>query len=131
MSAQVLDIEVPPTEWLTANARHGDARARARRVKALRLRAAWMARAAHLAPCAGRVRIVATIHGRVAVRSDPNNAADATKALVDGLRDARVLVDDDHLHVLGPDHRWGAPDPGLRVGWHRIVLTITPEEQQP
>lgn len=127
MSTQVLVVDVPKNEWLTANGRYGHPAARAGRVKRLRQRAAALAHSNSLQPCTGLVRITATIHGRVNRWSDPNNAADTTKPLVDGLRDARILVDDDHTHVIGPDHRYGEPLPNLPAGWHRIVLTITPE----
>jgi len=71
------------------------------------------------------VRITAKIYVRSARRFDPNNAADTTKAMVDGLRDAGVLVDDDHTHVIGPDHRWAGIDRDLPVGAHAIELIIT------
>jgi hypothetical protein len=38
---------------------------------------------------------------------------------VDGLVDAGFLVDDDHLHVEGPDMRHGGK------GQARVILTIT------
>lgn len=127
MSVQVLAVPVPKNEWLTANGRYGHPAARAARVKRVRQRAAALARSTRLQPCTGLVRITATVHGRVNRWSDPNNAADTTKPIVDGLRDAGVLVDDDHTHVIGPDHRYGDPIPTLEAGWHLIVLTITPE----
>jgi hypothetical protein len=129
--AWTLTVDIPSNEWLSANGRYGHYKARAGRVMRLRRRAAVLARSQGLAPCVGRVRIVATVHGRARGISDPNNAADSTKAIVDGLRDARVLADDDHTHVVGPDHRHGEPLPReLPRGWHRIVLTITPEGKQ-
>ena len=127
MGMQELTVEVPANEWLTANGRYGHPKARAKRVTHLRQRAAALARSEHLTPYTGLVRITATIHGRVNRWSDPNNAADTTKPLIDGLRDAGVLIDDDYTHVIGPDHRYGSPIPSLRTGWHCIVLTITPE----
>lgn len=127
-AAQTLEILVPAGEWLSAND-HRRRWDRAARAKALRARGGWLARAQGIRPVDGLVRIVATIHGRTEVRSDPNNCADTTKPLIDGLRDAGVLVDDDHLHVIGPDHRWGKPDHAMRQGSHVVVLTITPEEE--
>ena len=121
---QTLKVDVPPNEWLSANMRFGHYAVRAKRVAALRARSKLLARAARLRPMNGLVHVSAVVIGRQNRRSDPNNAADATKAIVDGLRDAGVLVDDDHLHVLGPDHRHGDTDPSLRVGWHRIVLEL-------
>lgn len=129
MNVQTLVIPVPANEWLTANGRYGHPAARNKRVHRLRQRSAALARGQHLQPATGLVRITATVHGRVARWSDPNNAADTTKPLVDGLRDAHVLVDDDHTHVIGPDHRYGDPMPDMKTGWHCIVLTL--EEVQP
>lgn len=125
MQIQSLTVDIPPNEWLTANGRFGHPMARATRVKRLRQRAHMLARARSLRSVSGLVRIEATVIGRQKRRSDPNNAADATKALVDGLRDAGVLADDDYSHVIGPDHRVGEPDSSLPKGWHRIVLEVT------
>lgn len=127
MSTQILVVDVPKNEWLTANQRYGHPAAKAGRVTRLRKRSATLARSEHLTPCAGLVRITATIHGRVNRWSDPNNAADTTKPLIDGLRDAGILAEDHWKLVIGPDHRHGEPLPSLKTGWHRIVLTITPE----
>ena len=69
----------------------------------------------------GRVRIIATIWKPKANRFDPNNLAPTSKALVDGLVSAGLLLDDDHKHVLGPDHRYGGK------GEARIVLRIEEE----
>lgn len=124
MREQSLTVDIPPNEWLTANARFGHPMARASRVKRLRRRSHMLARSQGLQPVSGLVRIRASVVGRQRRRSDPNNAADATKALVDGLRDAGVLKDDDYSHVIGPDHRIGDPDPLLPKGWHRIVLEL-------
>lgn len=127
MEPQKLIVDVPANEWLSANDRFNPWN-RARRVKALRVRAFMLARIARLRPASGRVLIEAVIHSRVARRSDPNNAADTTKPLVDGLRDAGVLVDDDHVHVIGPNHHYGDPIKMLPKGWHRVVLHLTPIE---
>ncbi len=121
---QVLEVDIPGNEWLTANDRFMPL-ARASRVAALRLRAAYLARSQGMKPMTGLVRIVAVIHPRVTRRSDPANAADSTKPLVDGLRDAGVLIDDDYMHVVGPEHLQGEMLRSLPVGFHRIVLTLT------
>ena len=128
MTVSTLVVNVPANEWLTANGRYGNPYARAARVKRLRTRARTLARAEQLPHYEGRVHITATVHGRTSRWSDPNNAADATKAIIDGLRDAGVLVDDNWTRVVGPDHRYGDPLPDLPKGWHRIVLIITPTE---
>jgi hypothetical protein len=71
----------------------------------------------------GRVHIVAHIFKPNAGRWDPNNLWPTIKAAVDGCVDAGLLLDDDHLHVIGPDMRAaGKGDPA-------IVLTITELEE--
>lgn len=125
MNTVSLTVDIPPNEWLSANGRYQHW-TRSRKVKALRRRAHMLARSKGLPKQKGLVRITAHIHGRTNRWSDPNNAADTTKPLIDGLRDAGVLADDNYAHVLGPDHRRGDPLPDLNKGWHRIVLTIEP-----
>ena len=120
---QRLEVVVPENEWLSANSRFNRWE-KARRVKALRTRAFWLARAAGLTPADGRALVVAGVQSRVARRSDPANASATTKPLVDGLVDAGVFPDDDHTHVVGPHHVHMPPDPSLPRGGHRIVLEI-------
>jgi crossover junction endodeoxyribonuclease RusA len=72
----------------------------------------------------GQVRIVAHIFKpRDTFKFDPNNLADTTKAIVDGLVDAGLFVDDSREYVIGPDHRWGGR------GNAEIVLEIIELEQ--
>ncbi|MEV7472247.1 hypothetical protein AB0N33_00855 [Pseudarthrobacter oxydans] len=66
----------------------------------------------------GRVHIVAHIYKPRAGRYDTNNLAPTTKAIVDGLVDAGLLLDDSTKFVVGPDHRHGG------VGNAEIVLEI-------
>ena len=120
---QVLEVVVPENEWISANSRF-TWRERARRVRALRARAFWLARAARLTPADGRALVVAGVQARVNRRSDPANASATTKPLVDGLVDAGVFPDDDHTHVVGPHHVHMPLDPSLPRGSHRIVLEI-------
>lgn len=127
MEPQKLVVDIPANEWLSANDRY-HAYARSRRVAALRRRAFMLARSQRMRREQGKVLIEAAIHGRAPRRSDPANAADTTKPLVDGLRDAGVLVDDDHVHVVGPNHHYGDPIKMLPKGWHRIVLHLIPIE---
>jgi Holliday junction resolvase RusA-like endonuclease len=67
---------------------------------------------------AGQVHIIAHIFKTRAGRYDTNNLAPTTKAIVDGLVDAGVLVDDSTEWVIGPDHRHGG------VGNAEIVIEI-------
>lgn len=67
-----------------------------------------------------RARITITVRFPDKRRHDtPNLYSYVFKPIVDGLVDARVLPDDDDLHVIGPDPR---RDP--ERGPHRIVITI-------
>ena len=116
-------IDVPAGEWLTSNGRYHWAQ-KARRTRALRVRAALAARAARIPPMA-RARITVHVHGRTRARTDPANAYPAVKALVDGLVDAGVLPDDDAAHLDGPDMRLGDPIPHLPAGHHRLTVDIT------
>ena len=54
-----------------------------------------------------RVHVVVTFFWPDARRRDPNNWSLTSKALVDGITDAGLVVDDDSKHVIGPDHRAG------------------------
>jgi len=74
-----------------------------------------------------QVRIVAHIFKPIdTYKFDPNNLADTTKAMVDGLVDAGLFVDDSRQYVIGPDHRWGGK------GNAEIVLEIIelPKERE-
>lgn len=126
-ATQSLQVDVPASEWLTANGRYHWAE-RARRVKALRVRANVLARQARLSRMRPPVRVVATVHTRTSGRFDPDNAAPTSKAIIDGLTDTGIWADDDHTQVIGPDHRRGPSAPTLPVGWHRITITITSTE---
>lgn len=55
-------------------------------------------------------------------RREVSNLQPTSKAIVDGLVDAGVLVDDDDDHVTGPDNRRERPNGSLRV-----TVTITEE----
>lgn len=128
-SACRLVVDVPPGEWISANGRMHHM-ARAARVRALRERAYWLARSADLPRfgAAVRVRVDFDVVTRTRTRFDPANAMPTAKAIIDGLTDAGVWVDDDHEHVDGPCPHRGPVDGSLPVGWHRLVLTITPME---
>ena len=119
-----LTIDIPGNEWLTANGRYHWAET-ARRTRHLRERANWTARSAR-APRLDAARIDAYVHGRTRGRMDPANAHPTTKALVDGLVDAGLLPDDDSRHLDGPYEHRGSARPGMRPGWHRVTLIITP-----
>lgn len=127
---QEIAFDVPDSVWLTANHRPNRWQ-KAGATSALRELAGWSARAAGLLPypTGVRVRVTASIHGRVMRLSDPTNANPTTKALLDGLVDVGVFADDNHRQIEGPDHRWGRPIGDLRQGVHRVVFTITPIDE--
>jgi hypothetical protein len=67
-----------------------------------------------------KARITVTIRFPDLRRRDVSNLYPyVAKPLVDGLIDARILPDDDDLHIIGPDMR---RDP--ERGPHRIVISI-------
>ena len=98
-------IEVPaPCDWINSNHRT-HRMVEARRVQAWRTAAK---EAATGAPAfTGPVHITATCHKTRAGRWDAGNLYPTAKALVDGVVDAGVLVDDSNEYVIGPDMRAG------------------------
>lgn len=82
--------------------------------------AGWRATAATAAtqaeiPQLDRAHIVVTFTFKDKRRRDVGNLYPTAKAIVDGIVDAGVLVDDDDAHLLGPDLRRGYGDPGVLV----------------
>lgn len=116
--AKVLTIEIPaPAAWINTNTRmHRMAKANLTK----QWRMAGFVAARNLGPLNPPVRIIAHIWKPRNGRYDPNNLADTSKAIVDGLVDAGLLPDDSFKHVIGPDHRHGG------IGPARIVLEIEP-----
>lgn len=109
-------IPIPaPCDFINANSR-------SHRMVQAKLTKSWRqaaAAAAHGIPTfAGKVHITAHIYKPRAGRFDPNNLAGTSKACVDGLVDAGLLIDDSLEYVIGPDHRYGGK------GSHQIVLDI-------
>lgn len=94
-----LTLTLHPAVWLTANQRlHWSTRMR--RTRMLRAYAASEARihglaGRHLGPSV----VTAMIGYPTTGRADPTNAEPTVKAIIDGLVDARVWDDDDHLHI--------------------------------
>ena len=104
--------------WLTANDRRKWwAKANlVRQWRALGRKAATEA----AVPPLDRVQVTARVHRARGGRFDPSNWADTAKAVLDGIVDARVLEDDSHEYVIGPDMRAGEPR-----DTPCLVLTIT------
>lgn len=109
-------IDVPaPCEFINSNQR-------LHRMAQAKLTKAWRqasAAAAHgTPPFAKQVRILAHIHKPRGGRYDPGNLYPTAKAILDGIVDAGILPDDDHVHVIGPDMRHGGK------GEPRIIIEI-------
>ena len=104
--------------WLTANARR-KWWAKAPLVRQWRALGRKAATEAALPPL-DRVEIKAYVHRARGGRFDPSNWADTAKAVLDGIVDARVIEDDSHEYVIGPDMRAGEPR-----DTPCLVLTIT------
>lgn len=109
-----------PCDWISANRQEHWA-PRARRVKAWRL-ATW-SRARHEEPFDGQVDVFFEFHKALGrnVRWDPANLAPTAKACLDGIVDAKILVDDDSRHVRAVSYS----DGGRR---ERPAITITIKE---
>lgn len=127
------EVEVPaPAGWFNANHRmHRQAEAK--------LTKAWRQATRELVPAGvepftERVRILAFVTKPKRGRYDPGNLYPTAKACVDGLVDAGVLVDDDWVHVDGPDMRHGGLGPaGLRLVVESLIcpenlLTVADNE---
>lgn len=104
-SPRVFVVLLPVLDLLNAN-KVLHYRVKAKRVKAIRQAAAEAAREVGV-PALERAHIIAQYLPADRRRRDPANWAPSAKAAVDGLVDAGVLPDDDHLHLTGPDMRLG------------------------
>lgn len=114
----MIEVTIPqPADFINANQRLN-------RWRKAELTAAWRGAAKvaarGLAPVAGRVRIVATVHKSHGRQYDAGNYYPTAKAAVDGLRDAGVLIDDSNRYVVGPDMRDGG-----KSASPNLHLTIT------
>lgn len=124
-------LEFPPgyspsaskTLWeCGANARHGNRYAAARITKQIRLDAANLARSQKLPRFTGPVTILGVQHPPKGGRGlDSENIAPLVKAAIDGLRDAKVLINDSAKWVRATTYTVGERTP---LG--QLVLHITP-----
>ena len=117
-------IELPAAmKLLNANQRPHWA-AKGRIVAALRLAAFACAKNAHIPPLS-QVRIVVEYQPPRKIRKrDGGNWAPTGKALIDGIRDAKILPDDDSSHVVEEAYRIGDPYPLGRMVVH--ITEVTP-----
>lgn len=128
MTRHTLTIQVHKAIWLTANQRlHWSTRMR--RTRMLRAYAASEARIHGLAGSRLGPSVVTILIGYPTTgRADPANAAPAVKAIIDGLVDARVWDDDDHLHI--PSVAFTRNPNKAPKGTHVITLIIHEQETQ-
>lgn len=118
---QMIRIDVPPSEWISANDRDHWAE-RKRKKDSIRLLAMAAIRKAKLTPV-DCCTITAQIGIPTAHRFDPDNAEPTVKAMVDALVHAGILADDDWRHVIRTSYQ--ALDPALRDKTRKtVVLTI-------
>ncbi|GAA2686217.1 hypothetical protein GCM10010400_58130 [Streptomyces aculeolatus] len=79
----------------------------------------WALIAADPNPLLDRVHVLGVLHPTNDLNPyDPINWAHSFKAATDGLVDAGVVADDNHLHVLGPDMRLGPVVDGGQLVLH-------------
>jgi crossover junction endodeoxyribonuclease RusA len=117
-------LEMPAgMKLLNANQRPHWA-AKGRIVAALRLAAFACAKNAHIPPLK-QVRIVVEYQPPRKIRKrDGGNWAPTGKALIDGIRDAKIIPDDDSGHVVEEAYRIGEPYPLGRMVVH--ITEVTP-----
>lgn len=122
--SKALTFAIPADLWLSANQRMHWA-PKAKRTAALRQLGFTMA--TH-----SRIRDFGTAHVAAFIgyprngKADPANAAPTVKALIDGLTDAGVWPDDDHVHVIGPTY---LRDPSTKQpGVHSVRLVLTNQD---
>lgn len=117
-----ISITVPNDEWVTANGRYHWA-VKARKTKALRTRAMFLARSKRL-----RVETPTLLTVMVGyptnTRADMENAHPTVKAIIDGLVDADALPDDSSQYIVATT--W-ARGPKCEKGTHVVDLVFTPQ----
>ena len=120
---QHLTIPVSPEEWTLQNHRLHP-QAKAKKVKALRNKAGWLARQ-NLEPVIGPVAIFARAYVKSGILPDADAIAPMVKAAIDGLVDARIIPNDDgeNLYLVG----YGRPsrDRTLKPKMHALMLVVT------
>ncbi len=75
------------------------------------------------APVLPHAWILGVLHPPSKRRADPANWYGSFKAAIDGVVEAGLLEDDDHLHLLGPDMRLGAVVPRGQLVLHIYEMT--------
>lgn len=92
----------------------------------LRQTAGWLAKAAKIPPLE-HVRIVVEYQPPTTSRKrDSGNWAPTGKACIDGIRDARVIADDDSTRLVSEEYVIGKPFPRGRIVIHVTEVTDVP-----
>lgn len=120
-----LEISRLGKKWITSNKRLNPY-AKARMVKDWREIASWRGHRDLGSLNLEKSYVVCELRMHAKRRRDPANWEPTAKAVMDGLVDAGVFVDDDHTHVTGPDMRIGKPAAGLAE--ELLVIHIWPLE---
>jgi hypothetical protein len=101
-----LEIDRTGKKWITANDRLSW-QAMSRQVKNWREISAWRAHREWGRITFGRAHVICELRFSSRRRRDPANWAPTAKAVIDGLVDAGIFLDDNSEHVIGPDMRLG------------------------
>lgn len=117
-----LTFSIPANLWLSANDRLHWAQ-KAKRTRALR---EMGQRGAVVVPDLDVTHVAAFIGYLRNGKADPANSAPTIKALIDGMVDAGVWVDDDSTHVIGPTYLRDPKSP--TPGHYTVRLVLTPQE---
>lgn len=127
VEAQRLWIPVTDFEWLLQNHRNHPQK-RAQKVKALRTKAGWMAKA-ELLPMGPPVAVFARAYVRGGTLPDADAIAPMVKAVLDGIVDAQIIPDDSgqYVHFLG----YGKPerDRSLKNPRRTLLVALTANYQ--
>jgi len=125
---QLVVVKLPAgLDLLNSNQRLGR-HERIRYTREIRTAAGWTALgqpalraalgAAKPAPLYQRIHVHGIVHPAKPCHFDPANWYPSFKAAIDGLVDVRLIEDDDHTRVAGPDMRPGAPVEGGQIELH-------------
>lgn len=122
MSGYVLTV--PQTvELINANERLHHM-VRARRTKTLRTWAYWESKRQKI-PAHQQLAVEVVVYpGRRTRKLDPPNWSPSSKALIDGIVDAKVLPDDTGEHVVSVSFRGGHQRDWLRPGVELVLIPV-------
>lgn len=119
-----LTFTIPADMWLSANDRLHWA-PKAKRTAFLRTTGKFTA-IRHMVPAHDVTHVAAFIGYLRNGKADPANSGPTIKALIDGMTDAGVWVDDDSTHVIGPTYLRDPKSP--TPGHYTVRLVLTPQE---